>query len=199
MSHVLVVDNHDSFVHTIVGYLSRLGAQVSVERNDSPALRDRVAEHDSVLISPGPGNPDGAGQSLAVIGDCHERGIPLLGVCLGHQALAQWCGARIIHAPRIVHGQTSEISHDGDGLFASLPSRLHVTRYHSLAVDPASVPGELRVTARTVPTHEDPQSVVMALAHRTKPMVSVQFHPEAVLTEAGYPLLANWLASSGIR
>lgn len=189
----MVVDNHDSFVHTIVGYLRYLGATVELVRNEARDLVDRVSDYDGVLVSPGPGVPSQAGQSLQVIDACAQQAIPMLGVCLGHQALAEYCGGRVKHAPEIVHGATSTIRHDGTGLFAGLPTPLTVTRYHSLVVDSAGLPAQLRVTATT------DDGTVMALAHRTSPLLGVQFHPEAVLTQAGHQLFANWLATLGPR
>ncbi|GAA2240034.1 gamma-glutamyl-gamma-aminobutyrate hydrolase family protein [Rarobacter faecitabidus] len=194
---VLVLDNHDSFVHTIVGYLRALGARVTVLLNDDDAVPDALPRHAGVLVSPGPGSPRTAGQSLAVIDWCARTATPMLGVCLGHQALAEYFGGRVTLASRVMHGRTSLVEHNGSGVFAGLPRPLTVTRYHSLAVEPDSVPDVLEVTALTVPTPQDPARVIMGLQHRELPMTGVQFHPEAVLTEAGYPLLRNWLAEVG--
>lgn len=196
---ILVVDNYDSFVWTIVGYLQQLGADVTVVRND--ALEGTTAElagYDGVLVSPGPGAPAEAGASMRVIAACAESATPMLGVCLGHQALAEVFGAVVSHAPALMHGKTSLVAHDGDGVLAGLGAPFTATRYHSLAVEPATVPAELEVTAWV----EGPQAgtddgVVMALRHRTLPLHGVQFHPESVLTEGGYRLLANWLAVTG--
>ncbi len=192
MADVLVVDNHDSFVHTLVGYLHELGATTRMTEAD--AVVDPVAEVQGsrgILVSPGPGRPEDAGASIDVVRTAAARGIPLLGVCLGHQALAVAFGARVTEAPELMHGTTSAVQHDGDGVFAGLPSPLTATRYHSLAVDEATLPDDLVVTARTA------SGVVMALAHRTLPLCGVQFHPEAVLTVGGYRLLGNWLTQIG--
>ena len=192
MADVLVVDNHDSFVHTLVGYLHELGATTRMIEAD--AVVDPIAEVQGsrgILVSPGPGRPEDAGASIDVVRTAAARGIPLLGVCLGHQALAVAFGARVTEAPELLHGITSAVGHDGDELFAGLPSPLTATRYHSLAVDEATLPDDLVVTARTA------SGVVMALAHRTLPLRGVQFHPEAVLTVGGYRLLGNWLTQIG--
>ena len=192
MADVLVVDNHDSFVHTLVGYLHELGATTRMIEAD--AVADPVAEVQGsrgILVSPGPGRPEDAGASIDVVRTAAARGIPLLGVCLGHQALAVAFGARVTEAPELMHGTTSAVQHDGAGVFAGLPSPLAATRYHSLAVDEATLPDDLVVTARTA------SGVVMALAHRTLPLCGVQFHPEAVLTVGGYRLLGNWLTQIG--
>ena len=189
MTRLLVVDNYDSFVWTIVGYLEQLGAEPVVQRNDD--VTADPADFAGVLVSPGPGTPKEAGASLEVIERCAEQRVPVLGVCLGHQALGELFGATVSHAAELMHGKTSPVEHDGTGVFAGLPSPFTATRYHSLAVDAATVPDELRVTART------PNGIVMGLAHRELPLHGVQFHPEAVLTEHGHRLLANWLAVAG--
>lgn len=193
---VLVLDNRDSFVHTLVDYVVELGAQV--DRVDSLAIpadevSARVAAVDAVLVSPGPGTPEHAGASIPAVRAAADARTPLLGVCLGHQALAVAYGARVGHAPELVHGSTSLVGHDGDPLFAGLPDPFAATRYHSLAVDPSSLPAELRITAATA------SGVVMAIEHRTAPLTGVQFHPESILTEGGYRLLGNWLESAGLR
>lgn len=190
---ILVVDNHDSFVHTLVGYLNELGAATTmIEADaiaDAPAVVTDVA---GVLVSPGPGTPEAAGASIEVVRAAARSATPLLGVCLGHQALAVAFGATVAEAPELRHGTTSAVVHDGDPLFAGLPSPFTATRYHSLSVVAATLPRELAITARTT------SGVVMGLAHRTLPLRGVQFHPEAVLTEGGYRLLGNWLESTGL-
>lgn len=193
---ILVVDNHDSFVHTLVGYLHELGAQATMIEADALTETDIdavIAGYAGILISPGPGTPESAGGSVDVVRAAAAARVPLLGVCLGHQALAVAFGARVGEAPELVHGVTSEVRHDGDALFSGLSSPFTATRYHSLAVDPSTLPPELVVTARTA------SGVVMGLAHRTLPLRGVQFHPEAVLTEGGYRLLGNWLETTGCR
>ena len=196
MTRILVVDNYDSFVYTIVGYLDQLGARTVVVRNDAlPTLEERGA-YDGVLISPGPGTPRGAGRSMEVIRDCAAAGQPMLGVCLGHQALGEVFGATVTHAPELMHGKTSAVRHEGLGVLADLPSPFTATRYHSLAVVDGTVPDELVVTARTTTTAGE--GVIMGLQHRELPLHGVQFHPESVLTEGGHHLLANWLEICGL-
>ncbi|MBT0993462.1 aminodeoxychorismate/anthranilate synthase component II [Cellulomonas sp. DKR-3] len=190
MTRILVVDNYDSFVYTIVGYLDQLGAETVVVRNDAvPPLAER-AGFDGVLISPGPGTPAEAGASMQVIRDCAESGTPMLGVCLGHQALGEVYGGTVTHAPELMHGKTSEVEHEGEGVLSGLASPFTATRYHSLAVVSGTVSDELEVTAHT-------GDVIMGLQHRTLPLYGVQFHPESVLTEGGHRLLANWLQVCG--
>lgn len=192
MAHILCIDNYDSFVWTIVGYLRHMGADVDVVRNDAvDADWWARGSYEGVLVSPGPGDPKGAGASLQVIADCAEHGVPMLGVCLGHQALGELFGGTVAHAPELMHGKTSRITHDGRGVFSHVPSPLTVTRYHSLAVDPSTVPDELEVTAAT------DSGIVMGLRHRFLPLEGVQFHPESVMTEHGHLMLANWLAACG--
>ena len=194
MTRILVVDNYDSFVYTIVGYLAQLGAETVVVRNDAvPAVADR-AGFDGVLISPGPGAPADAGASLQVIRDCAASGTPMLGVCLGHQALGEVFGGTVTHAPELMHGKTSKIEHDGAGVLAGLPDPFTATRYHSLAVVNGTISSELEVTAHVTTASG---SIIMGLAHRTLPLYGVQFHPESVLTEGGHRLLANWLQICG--
>lgn len=186
---VLVIDNYDSFTFNLVQYLQMLGAQVEVRRNDEGDLDALIALNPRhLLISPGPGRPEDAALSLAAIRHFSGR-IPLLGVCLGHQALAYLAGATIVHAPSVMHGKTSLIEHHGQDLFAELTNPLTVARYHSLAVLESSLPPEWQVTARTA----DDQQVVMAMRHRHWPIFGVQFHPEAILSEGGLALLANFL------
>lgn len=192
MSRILVVDNYDSFVYTIVGYLDQLGAETVVVRNDAvPPVSER-GEFDGVLVSPGPGTPAEAGASMQVIRDCAESGTPMLGVCLGHQALGEVFGGTVTHAPELMHGKTSLVSHGGGGVFAGLPTPFTATRYHSLAVVDDTVSADLEVTARA-------NGIIMGLQHRTLPLHGVQFHPESVLTEGGHRLLANWLTLTGER
>ncbi len=185
-----MIDNYDSFVYNLVQYLAQLGAQCVVRRNDALQAGDLTAA-DGVLISPGPGTPERAGASMDVVRDCAEQRRPLLGVCLGHQAIAAVWGATVARAPELLHGKTSLVHHDGSGVLAGLPEPFVATRYHSLTVLPETVPDELTVTGRTE------SGVVMALRHRTLPVHGVQFHPESVLTDGGHRLLANWLRSAG--
>ena len=190
MTRVLVVDNYDSFVFNLVQYLGQLGAETVVLRNDAVSGED-VEAYDGVLLSPGPGVPEDAGASVEIVGACEERGVPLLGVCLGHQAIAVAHGATVSRAPELLHGKTSEVVHQHAGVLHQLPSPFTATRYHSLAVEESTLPAELQVTGRT------PGGVVMALRHRDKPVEGVQFHPESVLTQGGHLLLASWLRQCG--
>jgi para-aminobenzoate synthetase component 2 len=192
MTRILVIDNYDSFVYTIVGYLRQMGANTTVLRNDIASALDEVEGADGVLVSPGPGAPKEAGVSGEVILRCAETATPMLGVCLGHQALGEVFGARVSHAPELMHGKTSEVVHTGQTILAGLPSPFTATRYHSLAVEPETVPAELEVTATTS------SGIVMALSHRSLPLHGVQFHPESVLTQGGHRLLANWLETCGM-
>jgi anthranilate synthase/aminodeoxychorismate synthase-like glutamine amidotransferase len=187
-ARVLVIDNYDSFVYNLVQELGELGASPVVHRNDTidvPGIR--AAAPDAVLISPGPGRPEDGGVSLAAIAEL-AGDVPLLGVCLGHQCIGQAFGAVVVPAPRLMHGKTSEIHHDGLGIFAGLPNPFVATRYHSLVIEPDSVPAELVVTATTS------DGVIMGLRHRELPVEGVQFHPESVLTISGPALLGNFLA-----
>ena len=185
---ILVVDNYDSFTWTLVRYLETLGAATSLVRNDSHEIDELLATDVSgILISPGPGRPDQAGVSLGLVEACASKGLPLLGVCLGHQAIAQHFGARVARAPRPMHGKTSPIEHDGSGLFAGIPSPFEAARYHSLVVEAGSLPDCLRVTARAG------DGTVQGLAHRSLPIHGVQFHPESVASGYGHALLANFL------
>ena len=189
---VLVVDNYDSFVYNLVQELGELGAQPVVFRNDAIDVEGiRSEQPDAVLISPGPGRPADGGVSLEAVRTLSGE-IPLLGVCLGHQCIAQAYGGEIVAAPYLMHGKTSEIHHDGRGLFAGLPNPFVATRYHSLVVRPESVPADLEVTA----TSND--GVVMGLRHRSLAVEAVQFHPESVLTASGPALLANFLGQLGV-
>jgi para-aminobenzoate synthetase component 2 len=190
-TRVLVVDNYDSFVYTIADYLVQLGAQVEVLRNDA-VTTDEAAAYDGVLLSPGPGTPEDAGVCIDMVLACAGRSQPLLGVCLGHQALGAAYGGVVSRAPELLHGKTSQVLHEGEGVLAGLASPFTATRYHSLAVERDTVPAELEVTAHTE------SGIVMALRHRSLPLEGVQFHPESVLTEGGHRLLANWLAVCGV-
>jgi para-aminobenzoate synthetase component 2 len=188
---VLVVDNYDSFVYNLVQYLAQLGAECTVWRNDVVAL-DRIAEFDAVLVSPGPGTPERAGQSIDVVRRCATERTPMLGVCLGHQAIGAAWGATVDRAHELVHGKTSQVRHEGAGVLAGLPDPFTATRYHSLTVLPETIPqDEFEITARTE------SGVVMGMRHRELPIEGVQFHPESVLTEGGHRMLANWLAVTG--
>jgi para-aminobenzoate synthetase component II len=189
---VLVIDNYDSFVYNLVQYLAQLGAVTTVRRNDVVAL-DEVDDADGVLVSPGPGTPERAGSSMAVIRRCAERGVPVLGVCLGHQAIGAVWGGVVERAPELLHGKTSRVHHDGIGVLAGLPNPFTATRYHSLTIRPDSMPDALQVTGRTE------SGVIMAVRHRELPVDGVQFHPESVLTEGGHRMLANWMAGAGHR
>ncbi len=190
MTRVLVIDNYDSFVFNLVQYLGQLGAETVVRRNDEVTTADADG-FDGVLLSPGPGTPENAGISIEMVGACEDKGVPLLGVCLGHQAIAVAHGATVSRAPELLHGKTSEVEHDGAGVLHGLPTPFTATRYHSLAVEEATLPAELAVTGRT------PSGVLMALRHRDKPVEGVQFHPESVLTQGGHLMLATWLRTCG--
>ena len=193
MTRILVVDNYDSFVYNLVQYLAQLGAQSIVRRNDAVTVGelDEMGV-DGVLVSPGPGSPGSAGVSVAMVAGCADRRLPMLGVCLGHQAIGVAYGATVAQAPELRHGKTSQVRHGGTGVLAGLANPFTATRYHSLAVVEATLPDEIEVTARTA------AGVVMALRHRRLPIEGVQFHPESVLTESGHLLLANWLAGCGL-
>jgi para-aminobenzoate synthetase component 2 len=187
MTRVLVVDNHDSFVHTIVQYLRKLGADCDVRPRDHVRVRDAEG-FDGVVVSPGPGTPEAAGVSVPLVNFCAAHDLPLLGVCLGHQAIAIAWGGVVARAPELMHGRTSAISHDGKGVFAGLPSPVTMTRYHSLAVVPDTIPEVLEISAVSE------TGVIMGLRHRLARVEGVQFHPESVLSEHGYELFRNWLA-----
>ncbi|MPY78976.1 MAG: aminodeoxychorismate/anthranilate synthase component II [Actinophytocola sp.] len=187
---VLVVDNYDSFVYNLVQYLAQLGAECTVSRNDAVDI-DALGDVDGVLVSPGPGTPERAGQSMDVVRECARRELPALGVCLGHQAMAVVWGGTVDRAPELLHGKTSQVLHSGVGVLAGLPSPFTATRYHSLTVLPETVPDAFEVTARTE------SGIVMGMRHRDLPIEGVQFHPESVLTEGGHRMLANWMALAG--
>jgi len=190
MTKILVVDNYDSFVFNLVQYLQQLGADCTVLRNDE-VQASAASDYDGVLISPGPGTPEEAGVSIAMIEYCAENKIPLFGVCLGHQAIGVAFGATVSRAPELLHGKTSQVHHTGAGVFKSIPTPFTATRYHSLAVEPATISEKLEVTGTTE------SGVVMSMRHKTLPIEGVQFHPESVLTEHGHLMLANWLAQCG--
>jgi anthranilate synthase component II len=188
-TRVLVIDNYDSFVYNLVQELGELGAEPIVHRNDAVDIEGiRAAEPDAVLISPGPGRPEDAGISMTVVEQLAGE-LPILGVCLGHQAIGAVYGGKIVGAPTLMHGKTSSIHHDGNGIFAGLPDPFVATRYHSLVVDPSSVPEELEVTATTA------DGVVMGFRHRELEVEGVQFHPESFLTPSGPSLISNFLAA----
>ena len=187
---VLVIDNYDSFVYNLVQYLAQLGADTTVRRNDEVDL-DELGDVDGVLVSPGPGTPERAGVSVEAIRRCADRELPLLGVCLGHQAIGAAWGGVVERAPELLHGKTSLVHHEGAGVLAGLPDPFVATRYHSLSIRPDTLPSELEVTGRT------DSGVIMAVRHRELPIEGVQFHPESVLTEHGHRLLANWMAAAG--
>jgi para-aminobenzoate synthetase component II len=193
---ILVIDNYDSFVYNLVQYLAQLGAEVVVIRNDEIGADDIGSYADAngidgVLVSPGPGTPEDAGISMAAVRASIASGRPLFGVCLGHQAIGAVFGGTVSRAAELLHGKTSAVEHDGTGVLAGLPSPFTATRYHSLAVEEATLPGTVEVTGRTA------SGVVMALRHRELPIEGVQFHPESVLTQGGHLMLANWLAAYG--
>jgi para-aminobenzoate synthetase component 2 len=190
ITKVLVVDNYDSFVFNLVQYLGQLGAETTVVRNDEISIEAAI-DYDGVLISPGPGTPEAAGISIPMIKFCAEKKIPLFGVCLGHQAIGVAFGATVSRAPELMHGKTSEIIHNREGVFANLPSPFTATRYHSLAIERATVPNELEITSETE------GGIVMSVRHKSLPIEGVQFHPESVLTEHGHAMLANWLTECG--
>ncbi len=195
MTRILVIDNYDSFVYTLNGYLQELGAQTVVVRNDQIPLADldsTLAGYDGVLVSPGPGKPSDAGVSIAAVHSARKQGIPLLGVCLGHQAIGEAFGATVTNAEELMHGKTSLINHNDSTLYSSVPQPFTATRYHSLAVVNSTVPEELVVTSSTA------GGVIMGLQHKEAPIYGVQFHPESVLTEGGYTMLGNWLEVCGL-
>jgi para-aminobenzoate synthetase component 2 len=196
MTKILVLDNYDSFVYTLNGYLQQLGAETEVLRNDAvspeelPAL---MARFDAVLISPGPGTPAEAGLSIAAVKNALATNQSIFGVCLGHQAIAEAMGATVTNAEELMHGKTSKVEHDNSLVFKDVPQNFNATRYHSLAIVDSTVPDDLVVTARTA------GGIIMAVQHASKPIYGVQFHPESVLTESGYQMLGNWLESIGLE
>ena len=187
---ILVIDNYDSFVFNLVQYLGQLGAECTVVRNDAAAAEE-ASNYDGVLISPGPGIPEKAGVSIAMIKYCAEKKIPLFGVCLGHQAIGVAFGATVSRAPELLHGKTSLVHHNGEGILSGLPTPFTATRYHSLCVERDTVGVDLEITSATE------SGIVMSMKHRNLPIEGVQFHPESVLTEHGHAMLANWLFECG--
>ncbi|MDO5628243.1 MAG: aminodeoxychorismate/anthranilate synthase component II [Mobilicoccus sp.] len=194
MTDILVVDNYDSFVFTIVGYLRQLGARCEVVRNDVVDL-DAVERYDGVLISPGPGTPEEAGASMDVIARCGETETPMLGVCLGHQALGVVYGATVDRAPELVHGKTSPVRHDDTGVLTGVENPFTATRYHSLAIVDGTLPDVLVPNAWV----DGDTPILMGVRHRDLPLHGVQFHPESVLTARGHRMLANWLELCGME
>lgn len=196
MVNILVLDNYDSFVYTLNGYLQQLGAETTVMRNDAiteaelPAL---LQKFDAVLISPGPGTPASAGLSIPTVKYALDTDYPVFGVCLGHQAIAEAMGGKVESAPELMHGKTSKVNHQDSLILNGLPQGFMATRYHSLAVVPESVPEQLLVTGQTE------SGIIMSLQHKTKPIHGVQFHPESVMTEGGYQMIANWLETLGVE
>ena len=195
---ILVVDNYDSFVFNLVQYLGQLGTRAVVWRNDDPnltgpdAVAAAAAEFDGILLSPGPGTPQRAGATMDLVAACAAAETPLLGVCLGHQAIAEAFGAVVTNADELMHGKTSRITHDDSAFYDGVPQPFTATRYHSLAVVDGTMPSELVITSRTQ------GGVIMGLRHESAPIYGVQFHPESVLTEGGYRMLGNWLAVAGL-
>ena len=190
MTKILVVDNYDSFVFNLVQYLQQLGAEVVVKRNDE-VNTESISGFDGVLLSPGPGIPEDAGACIEIVNAAIKKQKPLLGVCLGHQAIGAALGGKVSRAPELLHGKTSQVQHKNEGVFKDLKTPFRATRYHSLAIETASVPDELVVTATTE------EGVIMGVKHKFAPIEGVQFHPESVLTEGGHHLLANWLTEVG--
>ena len=189
MPKLLFVDNFDSFTYNVVHLLVSQGADLDVVLNDDPSLTPALLEgYDALVVGPGPGKPSDAPQMMATLRAAIDRGMPVLGVCLGLQAIGETLGATVGHAPRLMHGKTSSIDHDATGIFAGLSSPLQATRYHSLCLEPHTIPPELIVTARS------DDGVVQGVAHRDKPVHAVQFHPESVLSERGEEISANFLA-----
>jgi para-aminobenzoate synthetase component 2 len=190
MTKILVVDNYDSFVFNLVQYLQQLGAEVVVIRNDE-VNANSINEFDGVLLSPGPGTPEDAGACIEIVNAAIEKQKPLLGVCLGHQAIGAALGGKVSRAPELLHGKTSQVQHKNEGVFKDLKSPFRATRYHSLAIENPNFPNDLIITATTE------SGVIMGVKHKTAPIEGVQFHPESVLTEGGHRLLANWLETTG--
>ena len=187
---ILVIDNYDSFVYNLVQYLGQLGAQCTVLRNDEVTV-EMADSYDGVLVSPGPGTPEEAGISVEMIKYAAEKKIPLFGVCLGHQAIGVAFGATVSRAQELLHGKTSVVHHNSHGVLADIPNPFTATRYHSLAIEKATIPDEIEIVGQT------DSDVVMAIQHKTLPISGVQFHPESVLTEYGHQMLGNWLVACG--
>jgi para-aminobenzoate synthetase component 2 len=189
MTKILVIDNYDSFVFNLVQYLQQLGAEVVVKRNDE-VNANSINEFDGVLLSPGPGTPEDAGACIEIVNAAIEKQKPLLGVCLGHQAIGAALGGKVSRAPELLHGKTSQVQHKNEGVFKDLKSPFRATRYHSLAIENPNFPNDLIITATTE------SGVIMGVKHKTAPIEGVQFHPESILTEGGHRLLANWLSTT---
>ena len=190
---ILVIDNYDSFTYNLVHYLNELGAETLVHRNDAMSVEAALSlRPEAVLLSPGPKTPNDAGICLGLLANAHDA-LPIFGVCLGHQAIGQAFGGEVVRAGALMHGKTSAIHHDNQGIFAGLKNPFTATRYHSLAVEQTALPPELEVTART----EDGE--IMGLQHRTRPIFGVQFHPESIATECGHELLGNFLDIAGVK
>ncbi|MGX1849006.1 aminodeoxychorismate/anthranilate synthase component II [Streptomyces sp. NBC_01456] len=196
-ARILVVDNYDSFVFNLVQYLYQLGAECEVLRNDEVAPRHAQDGFDGVLLSPGPGTPEQAGVCVDMVRHCADTGVPVFGVCLGMQSMAVAYGGVVDRAPELLHGKTSLVVHEGAGVFSGLPTPFTATRYHSLAVEPDTVPDDLLVTSWTEADDVPGGRIIMGLRHRELPVEGVQFHPESVLTEWGHRMLANWLVECG--
>lgn len=207
MTKILVLDNYDSFVYTLNGYLQQLGAQTDVLRNDvvpESELPELLSRYDAILLSPGPGTPADAGLSIPVVRNALKTGQSVFGVCLGHQSIAEAMGATVTSAEELMHGKTSQVSHDGSLVYRDVPQPFTATRYHSLAVVPSTVPSDLLVTSVTVAGvaedgTETRGGVIMGIRHKSLPIYGVQFHPESVLTQGGYQMLGNWLESVGLE
>jgi para-aminobenzoate synthetase component 2 len=196
MVKILVLDNYDSFVYTLNGYLQQLGAETEVLRNDVVSenqLPELLDKYDAVLLSPGPGTPAAAGLSIPTVKLSLNTGKPIFGVCLGHQAIAEAMGATVTNAEELMHGKTSLVYHDDSLIYKDVPEPFTATRYHSLAVVAETIPADLIVTSKTA------GGVIMGLQHRSLPIYGVQFHPESVLTQGGYQMLGNWLESIGLK
>lgn len=201
MTKILVLDNYDSFVYTLNGYLRQLGADTEVVRNDVVAVSEissLLSGFDAVLLSPGPGTPGDAGLSIPMVNYAIEHGLPVFGVCLGHQAIAEAMGATVRQADELMHGKTSLVDHDDSLIFDGLNHPFTATRYHSLAIVRETLPEDLLVTAETIKSETSAGGVIMGVRHATLPIYGVQFHPESVLTEGGYQMLGNWLESIGL-